>query len=165
MSFKLVSISKVLTALRIITILSCFVPVLFLERIKDDKYVKIWMLACLLFFVFQLIFIRRYKIIGKINLQSDSIETEINGHKDFVNNIMDYEITIEYKGYKGGPTKGTYTPLLSLSFDEGIGHITLKGFNENIKYSFLSEKQKDLSKLIESISVYKTKGVKINLIE
>jgi hypothetical protein len=164
MSFKLIRVSKLLTALRFITILLCIAPVFVLEHIKDNKYIGIWILICLLFFLIQLIFIRRYKTIGKIDFQSSSIRIEISSNKDFLN-IKDYEITIEYNGYKGRPTKGTYTPLLSLSFDEGIGTIVLKGFNKKFQYSFLSERRQDLLQLNKIISDYIDQGVKINLIE
>jgi len=81
MRLKLIKISFCLTLLRFFPLILTFLPLFLFKGIGQTKFIGFWILFWIIAFIFQLLFIRRYKVIGKIELYSNYIEIDIHGEK------------------------------------------------------------------------------------
>lgn len=153
--FKLVRIERKVYLLRIANVLLFLLPVFFpglFSRILRDWHIGFWYLALSVLLLVQIKFVKSYKIIGNIHLDSSIIRIEFSRltMKEIPLRECD-SLKVKYNGYKGQPLSNYYLTL-PIYTKEGIGSIEITKGGSEEKYYFLA--QKDHTKQLKILEKY-----------
>jgi hypothetical protein len=163
MRFKLIKTSRFLTILRPATIVLIFLPLIIGHKHFKPLIITAWELFCLGSYLLQKFVFKRYKIVGCIELTSDSIKIENQEIRRIIPFSNTSHVSIYYSSYKNQPTKGTLSPYFNLSFEEGIGEILIQEDEHKMKLFYLSENKEDYGRLEKLVNGFREDGISINL--
>jgi hypothetical protein len=151
--FKLIKINIILTILRPACIFLTFLPILLGVKLSEI-ILGIWIVTSLCIYVFLVIsypfFIKRFKVIGKVNLNESNIEITQNNGEIFNYTPGDrLKIIIKINGYRGESTQ-----VFFIAISEGIGSIEIEEHGRLKKFNILANKnfRKELGILINKYS-------------
>jgi hypothetical protein len=155
--FDLIKIKWGITILRPLNILLIFLPIYANDKIdlvKNTNFWGGWSLFWILVFIIQVLFLKRYKIIGQIKLINNSISIIENVSILFFNfSNQNLSIVFKYNGYKG--ERGNYESPLQIPIfpRDGIGSLFIIKEKLKYKYFFVSKKNnyEELTLLAELI--------------
>lgn len=159
-TFKLIKINVYLTLLRPICIVLSGLPIFFVKN-QHSILLSIWIATFFcMYIVFSILFvflIKRFKVIGSVNLFEDKIEITKDNGELFTFNPIDKKILIRINGFRGESTQFFY-----IAISEGIGSIEIEDNNNWFKFTILADNvfRKELLGLINK---YKQKGCLVTL--
>ena len=166
MKLEVVSVSYLRTAIRVLTLLliflSSFICDLIFNKELCDKYLGVWLLLIIIFFLLQLFFINRYKVIGSIAFKEDQIILAyIRGKKEVFEINDKLAIKFTYNSYKG---QGDSLPPLfvALRTREGINKLTIENSLNNVNLKILVNKG-EINRILRTFNFYLEKNARVIL--
>ncbi len=166
--FKLIRISWFKTLLRPLNLLLVFLPAYTHDKIDcltETNFWGIWGAVWLVIFFIQIGLVKRYKVIGEIRINKDSISFDRgNSMSDMFTPDQKLEIYMEYNGYKGETEKYKCLPLdLPVLNREGTGKIIIIRNNKRYAYRFVSPRNYSVSLKVFA-EYYQKNGNKVDII-
>ncbi len=146
-NFLLVETIKWKVFLRPLNIVLIVAPMFFLDKINVDFYAY-WMLSGIGIFILNINFLKTYKEIGRLIINTQKIELNFKNAKQVSFNLTEnIDVYIEYNGYKGAAED--YNILqMPITVKNGIGSIKIVKGDNIYKYKYVA-----LSKSINRLNV------------
>lgn len=140
--FYLINLNWKVSLLRILNVSLFFIPFIFPEwfsTLYGDWNMGIWYIILAVLLLLQVKLIKRYQIIGNIQIDNKKIRIIVPQIEEKVIVLDECDsITIRYNGYKGQPLSN-YFLSLPLYTKEGVGSLSLVSDNKTEKYHLLAK--------------------------
>ncbi len=138
LKYNLIKISVLKTLLKPLILAIAVLPLFFdydyiFILFNENIHLKgVWIIFFILLFLFQNLLIKRYTIIGGIEITNENITIKKeDGTELFFNNSDNLKIYLNYNGYRG---EDRYGKIFSIS--EGIGNIEISVNERKFKFNF-----------------------------